>query len=731
MKKGSLFIIQTVLYILLAGTCCAGVEKGLAFRSYEVSPDLRTSLEIPSGEKQLLKFHKYFTLAFDLKIDTDKECFGYVCRIIIDDRYHVDVILSNPVSGMPYLGLATASGKLEPLKFPPDARIREWNRIRIELLSGDKSICVTANGEQIAQLDAPGQSHTAAVCFGTNSRGQFATSDVAPMILRNIALSLREGEIPDYYWGLEYDGCDRSGRIGIGIKNPEWLISRNSCWRKLKEFSFASKVFQVMDPFRNRILFVTADRVTVFCPQDGGISEYPFRQDIRSELITNDFIVLPDGELVYYDLEHAAPVISRFDFRKSSWERPVERDIHSKYLHHNKFYNPVDSSIVQLFGYGFHRYLKEIASWKVAGDTVRRNTSANIQPRYLSAVGVADTVAYIYGGKGNDTGIQEFGTTIYQDFYRLDLADLTLSKLWDNPSPDMQVAASNLVVAGDGKSFTALFYSPNTYQSQLQLKEYTIADGQSRLLADTISYHFIDVDSEAALLFDRQSEVYYAITSGKKASGGYYASIYTLQAPVVDLASLPVSRSKITGYIIPGSIFLILAASILIVRKRRKRSSADVPDDGFPETAAERPEADSLPFTVEVPERKEAGIYLLGGFRVIDQQGNDITANFTPVMRQLLVLIILYSENRKGISSAELKEALWSDKSEESYYNNRGVNIRKIRTWLAKVGAIELVSTNGYWHFTEAEGGGIRHAITSPAPGTWTVSIPNRFHLKS
>ena len=67
-------------------------------------------------------------------------------------------------------------------------------------------------------------------------------------------------------------------------------------------------------------------------------------------------------------------------------------------------------------------------------------------------------------------------------------------------------------------------------------------------------------------------------------------------------------------------------------------------------------------------------------------------------MKQLLCILVLYSYRHKGgISNTELKEALWDDKSEESYYNNRGVNIKKLRTCLAEVGNIEICTSNGTW----------------------------------
>jgi two-component SAPR family response regulator len=100
----------------------------------------------------------------------------------------------------------------------------------------------------------------------------------------------------------------------------------------------------------------------------------------------------------------------------------------------------------------------------------------------------------------------------------------------------------------------------------------------------------------------------------------------------------------------------------------------------------------------EIKEILEPGIYMVGRFRVINRNKEDISANFTPLMKQLLCILVLYSYRQKGgISNAELKETLWDDKSEESYYNNRGVNIKKLRTCLAEVGNIEICTSNGTW----------------------------------
>ena len=43
-------------------------------------------------------------------------------------------------------------------------------------------------------------------------------------------------------------------------------------------------------------------------------------------------------------------------------------------------------------------------------------------------------------------------------------------------------------------------------------------------------------------------------------------------------------------------------------------------------------------------DRSRSAISLLGTFNVRDKDGNDITSNFTPRLKSLLVLLILYTE---------------------------------------------------------------------------------------
>ena len=119
------------------------------------------------------------------------------------------------------------------------------------------------------------------------------------------------------------------------------------------------------------------------------------------------------------------------------------------------------------------------------------------------------------------------------------------------------------------------------------------------------------------------------------------------------------------------------------------------------------PEQENEPASKEIVhyyDRSRSSISLLGCFNVRDKEGNDITANFTPRLKHLLILLILYTEkNPNGILTSKTTGILWPDKEETAARNNRNVNLRKLRVLLESIGDVEVVTENNFMHIKWGE----------------------------
>jgi len=90
-------------------------------------------------------------------------------------------------------------------------------------------------------------------------------------------------------------------------------------------------------------------------------------------------------------------------------------------------------------------------------------------------------------------------------------------------------------------------------------------------------------------------------------------------------------------------------------------------------------------------------VRLFGGFRVLDKNGVDITSSFTPTLKQLLLVLILYTgKNSTGISSNKLLDIIWGDKELMAAKNNRNVYLSRLRPLLQQIGDVTIGSHNGF-----------------------------------
>lgn len=97
-------------------------------------------------------------------------------------------------------------------------------------------------------------------------------------------------------------------------------------------------------------------------------------------------------------------------------------------------------------------------------------------------------------------------------------------------------------------------------------------------------------------------------------------------------------------------------------------------------------------------------VFMFGGLKVLDRDGNNITNEITPRLKELFILLYVSTlKSKKGISSEDLSHNIWPDHSRQSAINNRGVSTTKLRQVLSKLDGIELTYKNQFWTLTMGE----------------------------
>ena len=161
--------------------------------------------------------------------------------------------------------------------------------------------------------------------------------------------------------------------------------------------------------------------------------------------------------------------------------------------------------------------------------------------------------------------------------------------------------------------------------------------------------------------------------------------------PIFTITDLTISAkpNKSNGW--GMEYFLIIFANLLIIislfvhHRLRKRKKNDIQDDIL----------NVNPFG-KFDKPLSGAIYLFGGLKIYNRQGEDISRQLSPILKEALSLLIVHSYGT-GISSAKLTELLWSDMSSKNARNNRGVCFNKLRKLLNVVGDIKIENNDNYW----------------------------------
>lgn len=690
-------------------------QHGLTFNSYEVEKEERTSLNL-TPEKPFL-FSNGFILEFDVSFKQVLHNFGYVFRIVGEGDETIDLLLNRTRNSYvlePQLTAIYKSGQiLCNLTFEElNTHFDHWIKVKIAVDSKEGAFKLKINDKEFEKReDYFKKLKKVSVVFGKNDILSYETSDVPAMSIRDVSIKNKK-EKPIYFWKLaqhaEHGVYDEIKNYFASTKAPKWILDNHAYWQKdtvfttniYPQFAFNRAGNQI--GIADKKTFYTYDIATHTLEKYANTSGVPLANKSNNLL----YSTLHDAYFTYNFLDKVA----YYDIEAHTWTNDILDEENPYYWHHNRFFSEPDSTLYTLGGYGFHIYKNDVNAYHFGSGTWERGEykGDTIAPRYLAGLGALnDQTVLLFGGYGSEKGGQEFSPRNYYDLYTYNVETSASEKKWElNERLHNFVVANSLVVDTLNKCFYALCFPHQKFNTALQLYRFSIEEPVYEILADSIPYSFSDIFSYADLYLSKDEQQLIVITSyTDEKSSKATVSIYRLAFSPLNQTDLLQKENKGSNFFLYFTLSLLLLVFLLLwVRKNyteRGRKSKETIEDNKKQ-AENNAESDIYGPIVGIKPLHEKlnkqSILLFGGFQVMDKKSNNVTGEFTPTLKQLFLLILLYTlKDGKGISSVKLREILWFDKSNESAKNNRGVSLSKLRTIFEKVGGISISSANSYW----------------------------------
>jgi two-component SAPR family response regulator len=682
-----------------------GLKSGLRFSSHEVIKDQRTSLNL--SPHQPFTFNEGFTLEFEVNFRPGDGHYGNIFRIIGNEEVNIDLV-SNLASPSSNFWLVFKDQILFSYTWDdiPEAAFGKWMKIRIGVDTQREIISATLNtNHQEKKVEGIHNLQDFHIQFGICKHKSFLNSDVSPMTLNDVRVYDGEEEIYRH-WKLTKHAQDKVydeiAYVEAEVQNPNWEIDKHIHWKNRKNLQIENLLGVVKDEQHGQVYLVDDQAVFIYGIDSAKVTDtLAFLGGQPFSCQGNQMIYNPYTEEIWsYNFDNSQ--ISTFDFQTQQWSQSEPACLEPDLWHHNRWISPLDSSLYTFGGYGHYTYKNFVRNFGVKGETPDTITLRQpIPPRYLSSAGLLnERQALIFGGYGSKSGRQELSPQFYYDLYALDIQDFSVEKLWSLETTESPFVPSEYLLAdAESRSFYTLLYNSSHFETSLRLAKFDIEAPEKRFFADSVPYQFLDTNSWATFFLNKKtSELITLTTHGSEVN--VYSLAYPPLFPEQVYQQEDVQQAAMMPWILLPLLLLVGVTLFFLLKAKKRNTLKSVAEPGA-QTEVAIPGDHRYTEQPASPQHKHSAVYLLGGFQVFDQQGEDITADFTPTIKQLFLLILLTSlKNEKGVSSTQLKDTLWFDKSATSARNNRNVNMSKLRAIFERIGSIELRHDHTYWYTT-------------------------------
>jgi hypothetical protein len=656
-------------------------------------------------------------ISFDLMLAPNMEVYyGYIFRMITADHQNIDLVYNQKLRNF---NLIIGEAIRGTFTMDSPRLYTGWTPLDIRFNRKDQTISWSVNhvykGSTRFTLK---ENFCFKMSFGASSFEEFQTGDIPPMSLKDLRLS-EDGETR-YYWALSEssgnEAFDSAAHKVAQVTNPIWIKPQHQNWQPASVILVSGTPSVAFDARHENLYIVGADSLYTYSVQKGQTSG--FAQGTANLPAGNQSMIDPQAGMLY-DVDIDAKTVRTLDLAMNRWSGDFPIGPLTEFWQANKFLSEGDTSLYIVGGYGQLHYKNLVQRY----DLVSRRWEIihaggdYFTPRYLAALGAdpSGDTAFIIGGYGSNTGDQMVNPKYNYDLLAYSVKSRTFKSIYHLKEPDQPFCfANSLIIDPVNRDYYGLIFQNEKFNSCLQLIRGSLSVPVYSRMGDSIPYFFHDVKSFADLYYAPQSQKLLAVTMYTNKENVTEVRVYTIAFPPNPIvAAVPASGPAFPWrYIVWAAAFLILGC-LLIVGFRRLRpsgygeakpASATVATVGASlppaTTVAPAPVRDPVPAkaTAVAPPAPRSSILLFGQFEVYERDGHELTKLFTPLLKELFLLIVIHTlRSGKGISSEKLYATLWRDKSNKDAQNNRSVNMVKLKAILDKLGTCGIGKEADKW----------------------------------
>lgn len=670
-------------------------QRGLKFHGGENPIDERTSYNV--FENTTVTFSDHFIIDFDLFLYPARPI-GYILRIKNSESSTIfNLFYDGQGSDITFRFNEEGKNSLIIARMNKEELLNSnWFNLKLGFDLVNDSIHLEINKQQYHSggVGLP-QTYHPQILFGKSDY----IIDVPSFAIKNLSIS---GNKKRYFFELnENEGNDIYDTDGeaVGIvTNPEWLINDAYHWKFITSFKSTTVAGANYNPVKDDVYYFNRDSIHIYNvrTEEKKLIAFNEKCPVPFKLGTN-FIDQENNELysyeVYLEDKDDSTTVASLDLSTFNWTSKNIQQLPIQLHHHGSYYSPDNKEYTIFGGFGNMHYSKDFYSYSIEDQkwkTLEGYTGDFLSPRYFSSVGYLKETnsVYIFGGMGNESGEQIVGRKYYYDLYKVNLNTKQINKLWSTSwETDNVVPVRGMIILNDS-SFYTLCYPEHYTESQLRLYQFSIKDGSYEILGDSIPIYSDRITTNANLYYDANLEKLLVLVQEFDDDIASELKVYSLNFP-------PIKEENLTDYKLKGNKaiqpFLLIFSSLIIIIIAayfvRAKSSGNSQIHGYllGRKAFK---------TTIINATKPNSIYLFGDFLVHDRNNKDITYMFSAKLKEIFCLILRHSDSG-GITSKNLSNELWPDKTSDKVKNLRGVTINHLRKALGELDGIELIYEKG------------------------------------